>query len=139
MTWSPPNPSGLCKCGCGEQTPVAKQSSERTGTVKGYPINFITGHNTKHLTGEKSSQWKGGKILLPDGYVKIRVNGKYVPEHRHVMAEVLGRPLLPFPQETVHHKNGNRSDNRPENLELWSGPHGPGATEAHCRTCTCLS
>ena len=38
-------------------------------------------------------------------------------EHRVLMEQMLGRKMHKF--ESVHHRNGDRSDNRPENLELW--------------------
>ncbi len=63
------------------------------------------------------------------GYIQEKRDGQWHMQHRLVMEQVLGRPLLPT--ERVHHKNGKRDDNRPENLELWTGvdaskkdPHG---------------
>lgn len=72
------------------------------------------------------------KISLDKDDPYFCMTGKtgYVHEHRYVMAKHLNRPLKT--REQVHHKNGNRRDNRLENLQLRLLPHGPG----HC--CKCL-
>lgn len=71
------------------------------------------------------------------GYVHLRVppDGKFVLEHRVVMMALLGRPLIKG--ESVHHKNGQRNDNAPGNLELWVGPIRKGARAAELRCPHC--
>jgi hypothetical protein len=64
--------------------------------------------------------------LVGEGYVRLFVPSHpnaqktgHILEHTYVMSAILGRPL--WPDENVHHKNGVKHDNRPENLELWAG------------------
>lgn len=65
----------------------------------------------------------GYRILRKPGHPSADKSGS-IFAHRFVMAEHLGRAL--HADETVHHINGNKLDNRIENLELWSSNHPSG-------------
>lgn len=89
-------------------------------------------HKARRSTGPGHPSWKGGKYKSSYGYIfkyapdhpsrKIR-KGNYIPEHRLVMEEYLGRYLEP--EEIVHHKNAVRHDNRIENPELATNNNHP--------------
>lgn len=78
---------------------------------------------------------EGERRLNEQGYVTVRKGGQLVAEHRVIMERTLGRPLRKG--ESVHHRNGIRHDNRPENLELWltGVRYGQRASELHCPSC----
>jgi hypothetical protein len=108
------------RCGCGRE----KQPTSATCRA------------CQPTSGSSNGNWRGGTTRHKAGYVlrhapnhpRARPKNPDVFEHILVMEEMLGRHLM-F-DETVHHLNGVKDDNRPENLELWVRPQPTGIRAA---------
>lgn len=99
-----------------------------------YPMNLSRALNG--ITHEEAERlYAEGRQLKKTGYAVVLQDGRWTHEHRIVMEKKLGRRMRKG--ESVHHINGIRDDNRPENLELWVGAvrYGQRATDLHCEAC----
>jgi len=94
-------------------------------------VKSATCFDCRKSGGAANGNWRGGRTKHEAGYLMVKLHGHprggsqgYVFEHILVMEHLLGRHLLP--DETVHHLNGVKDDNRAENLELWVRPQPSG-------------
>ena len=92
-----------------------KTSLENKRKKLGIPIDAPLLKNKNGFGGINGCGYK--IYYKPDHFASNKISGK-ITEHKMIMCEFLGRNL--YKEENIHHKNGDRLDNRLENLELWS-------------------
>lgn len=102
----------------------ARKHAERYGPDAG----DMRGRHGNHARGERNVNWRGGRFITSQGYVAVRVapdhphawganpKCRYAYEHILIAEATLGRALRD--DEVVHHRNEDKADNRPENLEV---------------------
>lgn len=121
------NPPFLGKEHTEEAKKKMSENSQRPERIKISIQNLPKNHK-----GKNHYHWNGGRYKGTDGYWHIRgKNGKYLREARLVMAKKINRELTS--KEIIHHINGNPSDDRPENLYLFSDHKSHANYEANLR------
>lgn len=127
--------SRFCSRDCKDQAAVTNGTEERTCKGCGNTFEFnlrmakwnagvyctrdCMNHHRRESAVGQTKPTSDGYVMeyQPDSPMAQPSTG-YVLQHRLVMSEALGRPLTP--SENPHHVNGDRTDNRIENLELWN-------------------
>lgn len=108
-----------CSCGCGQplgkinrKTYYALKNGKTSGWKKGHRFR---GRNNPNWKGRVSDDGQGYLMIWRPDHPNARKGG-WILEHRYVISQHLGRPLQTH--EVVHHINGDKRDNRIDNLEI---------------------
>lgn len=109
---------GLCQCGCGEAVPIARRTDVRNGWVKGEPMRYRRGHNTRlspvEYIEDESGCWIWQRARYSTGYGVVRLNGRMAHAHRIVFERHNG----PVPEGLeLDHLCGVRACVNPLHLE----------------------
>lgn len=123
---SGPNPSGICWCGCGQQTKRAKRHQTASGQRKGDYSRYCHGHAGSRAAAEAGSAywleapgpletpchiWQGA--VNSKGYPSRQLNGRRVSVHRESLETELGRQI----------KTGRQAHHRCRNPRCVNGSH----------------
>lgn len=124
--------SGLCECGCGQKTNIAKRSRTDKGLIKGQPVRYIRGHHSRDIhrphtisknfgdaytVDKKTGCWNWNRGKHDRGYGYLVMGGKTVRAHRYIYEKEYG----PIPGgQVIDHLCRNTSCVNPEHLEAVS-------------------
>ena len=123
-----------CKqCGVDFEVPQCRIKREGRGNVASFcskKCHYAYGSPLRGTGAKRYTDAQGYVHVYAPDHPRTKISQKksyrryYVREHILVVEKKIGRFLLPG--ENVHHINGIRDDNRPENLELWTKPQPAG-------------
>src|SRR5437764_337649 len=90
-----PNPSGLCMCGCGQRTPIARRSERARGYLRGEHVRYVMGHGHRlapvpYSVDEATGCWVWQRTRTEFGHGQLRADGVTWKAHRWYYEQLVG-------------------------------------------------